>query len=277
MTFLKTVAELKKMIEEDSVVVIDVRSHLQKPESGLAQYKASHIPGAYYLHLDNDLSSEVKEHGGNHPLPEIDVFSKKLGEMGITKDSRVVVYDDKNNTFAPRAWWLLRYVGIENVYVLKGGMKAWEEAGYEVTKTMPVAAPTTFTPNIKPNTTVSMEEVRDRNRDNSILIDSRAFERYIGEQEPLYSKKGHIPGAKNYFWQDLYDETGDWKSKEELTAHFAGLEDAKEVIVSCGSGISATPNILALEMLGFDNVKLYPGSFSDWISYEANEVETKEE
>src|SRR5699024_11254023 len=93
MTFLKTVAELKKMIEEDSVVVIDVRSHLQKPESGLAQYKASHIPGAYYLHLDNDLSSEVKEHGGNHPLPEIDVFSKKLGEMGITKDSRVVVYD----------------------------------------------------------------------------------------------------------------------------------------------------------------------------------------
>src|SRR5699024_3147998 len=139
MTFLKTVAELKTMIEQDSVIVIDVRSHLQKPDSGLAQYEAGHIPGAYYLHLDNDLSSEVKEHGGNHPLPEIDVFSEKLGKMGITTDSTVVVYDDKNNTFAPRAWWLLRYVGMNETFVLKGGMKAWEEVGYEVTTTIPAA------------------------------------------------------------------------------------------------------------------------------------------
>lgn len=277
MTFLKTVAELKAMIEQDSVVVMDVRSHLQKPDSGFAQYEAGHIPGAYYLHLDNDLSSEMKEHGGNHPLPEIDVFSKKLGEMGITTNSTVVVYDDKNNIFAPRAWWLLRYVGVDKVFVLRGGMKAWKEAGYEVTTAIPVATATTFTPRIRPNSTVTMEEVRDRHRDHTILIDSRAFERYIGEQEPLYNKKGHIPGAKHYYWLDLYDEAGDWKSKEALANHFAGLEDAKEVIVSCGSGISATPNILALEMLGFDHVKLYPGSFSDWISYEANEVETKEE
>lgn len=279
MKFLKSVDELKESLDDKQVelVVLDVRSHLQDPDSGREKYEAGHIPGAYYLHLADDLSSEVKEHGGNHPLPDLEVFSKKLAELGITKDSTVVVYDDKNNTFAPRAWWLLRYVGVEKSYVLAGGFRAWEEVGYEVTKEIPAKNPVTFTPDVQENNTVTMEEVRDRNRDNTVLIDSRAFERYIGKTEPLYDKKGHIPGAKNYFWLDLYDEAGNWKSKEALMDHFAGLQDAEEIIVSCGSGISATPNILALKMLGFDNVKLYPGSFSDWISYEANEVETKEE
>src|SRR5690625_3009219 len=107
-----------QLIQNEEVVVIDVRSNLMDPDKGLKQYKHSHIPGAYYLHLTNDLSGEVKEHGGNHPLPDVEPFTKKLTDFGITENTYVVVYDEKNDMFAPRAWWLLQYVGVQNVFVL---------------------------------------------------------------------------------------------------------------------------------------------------------------
>lgn len=277
MSFLLTPEQLKKRIQEKNIAIIDVRSNLQNPDIGLKAYKKAHIPGAHFLHMEKDLSGEVKEHGGNHPLPDVNVFAQKLGELGITTDSAVVVYDDANNMFAPRAWWVLRYFGINQTFVLNGGYAAWENAGYEVTSDIPEVEPTIFNPEVKEHKTVSMEDVRDRDIDKSVLIDSRAYERYIGKVEPLYKKAGHIPGAKNYFWQHVLDETMSWKSIDVLQEHFASLHDADEIIVSCGSGISACPNILALEMAGFKNVKLYPGSFSDWISYDENPIKTNEE
>src|SRR5690625_4835394 len=119
-----------------------------------------------------------------------------------------------------------------------------------------------------------MQDVKQKMKEKSaILIDSRSRERYLGKTEPLYAKAGHIPGATNYFWKDVLDENGLWKSDKELTAHFKALSKNDEIIVSCGSGVSACPNVLALKMAGYENVKLYPGSFSDWISYEENKVE----
>lgn len=278
MVFIISPEQLHQQIKEnDDVIIIDVRSDLLNPDESFAKYLKSHIPGAYYLHLTKDLSGEVKKHGGNHPLPDMEQFSKKLGEFGVTNESKVVVYDDDHDMFAPRAWWLLRYVGVQETFVLNGGFTAWVEASFEVTDEVPAKKNTTFIPDIQNNAIVSMEDVRDRDPKRTVLIDSRSYERYIGKKEPLYKKAGHIPGAVNYFWKDVFDERGNWKSAEQLQQHFRRLKEADEIIVSCGSGISACPNILALEMAGFKNVKLYPGSFSDWISYDENEVVRKEE
>lgn len=263
--------------ENNNVIVIDVRSNLLQPDEGFEKYKKSHIPNAYYLHLEHDLSGGVKKHGGNHPLPNIEKFARKLGQLGVTKDSKIVVYDDHKDMFAPRTWWLLRYFGVNQTFVLNGGFKAWQDAGYEVTEEIPDEKNSTFIPNIHKDKVVSMKEVRDRNREKQVLIDSRAYERYIGKTEPLYKKAGHIPGAVHYYWEDVFDERGHWKGVEDLQKHFEELKNAEEIIVSCGSGISACANILALEMAGFHHIKLYAGSFSDWISYKENEITTKEE
>src|SRR5690625_799939 len=277
MNYHITPKELKNMQSKEEIVIIDVRSHLQNPDLGESLYKKSHIPTAFYLHLKKDLSSEMKEHGGNHPLPHINELAKKLGEMGVNHEIKVVFYDEDNGMYAARAWFLLYYMGHENSYVLDGGFAGWTKAGYDVTDEIPTNRSTVFQPRLKTDIIISMENVRERDIKKKVLIDSRTKERYLGKKEPLYEKAGHIPGAKHYFWQDVLDEQGNYKEKEQLKAHFAHLKEDDEIIVSCGSGISACSNFLALKMAGFNNVKLYPGSFSDWISYPENELETKEE
>lgn len=276
MTYIITPSELIKKLEKDETVVIDVRSDLNNPDSGYESYVKGHIPGAYFLHLEKDLSGKVEKHGGNHPLPNIDELAKKLGEIGIDHDTHVVIYDAENDMFAARAWWLLYYLGHKKVFLLEGGYKAWSEAGYEVVMDIPARKAKKFIPQLRPEVIANIEDVKRRDN-KSVLIDSRARERYLGKTEPLYKKAGHIPGAKNYFYKDILNDEGDWKKPEALKEHFVKLKDADEIIVSCGSGISACPNFIALKMAGYKNVKLYPGSFSDWISYEDNPVETKEE
>lgn len=276
MSYLITPQILVNLLQKEKVVLLDVRSDLQDPNIGEEAYKKSHLPGAFYLHLERDLSGEVGKHGGNHPLPLIDKFISTLANLGINNGTTVVIYDTANEMYAPRAWWLLHYLGLEKVYVLDGGFTAWVNSGLDITNKIPQAEPTTFEPNILPNATVTMEDVRDRRAD-AVLIDSRAPERYLGLEEPLYHKAGHIPGAKNYFWQDVLNETGNWKNSAELAEHFRNVPKDQTVIVSCGSGVSACPNILALKSLGYEDVRLYPGSFSDWISYEENQLETKED
>src|SRR5690625_2724117 len=137
---------------------------------------------------------------------------------------------------------------------------------------------TTFKPEILSDAAIHIETVEaKKDMPQTLLIDSRSYDRYLGKSEKLHDKAGHIPGAKNYFWRNVLREDGTWKSPEELEEVFADLNKDEEIIVSCGSGISACPNVLSLKTIGFKNVKLYPGSFSDWISYEDNVVETKEE
>lgn len=276
MRYLMDVATLRDKLFDENVVILDARSNLERPDDGYEAYIEEHIVGAQYVHLEKDLSGEVHTHGGNHPLPDVDTFSQKLRQLGINNDSTVVVYDEGNEMFAPRAWFVLRYVGIENAYVLQGGFRAWKHAAYPVTSETKERKEGHFTPDVQHDLIITMEEVRDRHMETEVLLDSRAKNRYLGKTEPLYGKAGHIPGAKNYFWADILDEEGNWKSKEALQAHFANLKEYDTIIASCGSGISACPNVLALQIAGFDDVKLYVGSFSDWISYEENDIETKE-
>lgn len=266
---------LKEKKQEENVVIIDVRFQLQDPDAGRKAYLEGHIPGAVYLDLKKDLSGTPEKHGGSHPLPDIDAFSAKLGSIGISNDTTVVIYDARNDMFAARLWWLLHYVGHDQVYLLDGGLKAWLAAGNELTEEAPRLEAKEFRPHVRTEETVHMEEVKERD-EHTVLIDSRSNDRYRGETEPMYKKAGHIPGAVNFFWKDVLRENGAWKNAEELGEHFKELPKDEKIIVSCGSGVSACPNVLALKKAGFTNVKLYPGSYSDWISYEENTTETGE-
>jgi len=276
MSYIIQVEQLKKLIAEqrENTVIIDVRFILTEPDAGRQMYLSEHIPNAIYLDLERDLSGKAAKHGGNHPLPEIATFSEKLGNVGVDENTTVVIYDEENDMFAPRLWWLLHYLGHEKVYVLEGGYKKWIEAGNRVTSEIPSLTPKKFVPKLRQEETVEMKEVKEKvEKQEAVLIDSRHPDRYFGIFEPLYSKAGHIPGAVNYFWKDVTLPDGKWKSPDQLKNHFAELPKDAEIIVSCGSGVSACPNILALKSIGYTNVKLYPGSFSDWISYAENDIE----
>ncbi|MUK89828.1 sulfurtransferase [Ornithinibacillus sp. L9] len=263
---------------EDETVVVDVRFQLNDTDAGRKAYVEGHIPGAVYLDLNKDLSGEVQKHGGNHPLPDSNEFSSKLGEIGIDHGTTVVVYDQQNDMFASRLWWLLQYMGHEKVYVLDGGYQCWVKQGNKVSVEIPTYAKKNFIPKVNEDEVVDIRKIKENiMSSNAVLIDSRSKERYLGKVEPLYAKAGHIPGARNFFWKEVLHEDGSWKDEDTLKEHFSSLDKGAEIIVSCGSGVSACPNILALKRIGFTNVKLYPGSYSDWISYEENRVETKDE
>ncbi|MFD2627298.1 sulfurtransferase [Oceanobacillus kapialis] len=280
MSYIISVPRLKKRLENnnDNTVIVDVRFQLKNSEAGRKQYIKDHLPGAVYLDLEKDLSSKAAKHGGKHPLPDMEKLARKLGNIGIDQETCVVIYDQTNDMFAARLWWLLHCLGHERSYVLDGGYEEWVRQGGSVTDKVPVISSKLFNPVMREEQTVNIDEVKQKlEKDAAVLIDSREMDRYLGKTEPLYHKAGHIPGAKNYFWKGVLNDRGAWKKDRELQEHFSAIPEETEVIVSCGSGISACPNILALKMAGYENVKLYPGSFSDWISYDENKIETKEE
>ncbi|MCJ0930312.1 sulfurtransferase [Virgibacillus halodenitrificans] len=280
MSYLISVNRLKSRLEnnQDNTVLVDVRFQLGDPQAGRKAYLEEHIPGAVYMDLEKDLSGKKEKHGGSHPLPDIDMLAAKISNIGIDHDTTVVVYDKENDMFAARFWWLLHYMGHNKVYVLEGGYDCWKSEGNETTSEIPQLQKKHFSPSVREDEKVNIETVKQKlTNENTIVIDSRAKERYLGKTEPMYAKAGHIPGAKNFFWKELIKDNQTWKKGEELAEHFKSLPKNKEIIVSCGSGVSACPNILALKSAGYSNVKLYPGSFSDWISYEENPVETKDE
>ncbi|WP_068615382.1 sulfurtransferase [Paenibacillus tuaregi] len=274
---------LARLYDHD-LVIVDCRFQLDKPEAGRQAYEAGHIPGAVYLDLEADLSGPVGPHGGRHPLPDMEQLAQRLGEAGIGPDSRVVAYDDQGGMYAARLWWLLRYAGHEHVHVLGEGFSAWQAAGYPVTAETRVVIPQTFVAHPQRKLWADVSEVHEASAAGdagALLVDSREAKRYIGEEEPMDARAGHIPGAANRFWKGVLDEHGAWKSAEQLREYYPDIiqaaEAGRDVIVYCGSGVSACPNVLALHELGLTKVKLYPGSWSDWISYPENPVATGEE
>lgn len=280
MSYLVSVDWLKKQFDkrENDMVIVDVRFSLTDPDEGRKAYEQGHIPNAFYLDLNKDLSSPASEHGGNHPLPDHEQLAEKLGEIGIDQQTTVIIYDEMNDMFASRLWWLLDYMGHQKKYLLDGGISRWREKGNVMTTAIPVPDIKDFQPNIQKENIVDINQVKEKMQDKSaVLIDSRSKDRYLGKVEPLYAKAGHIPGATNFFWKDVLQENGLWKNHADLELNFDRINKDEEIIVSCGSGVSACPNIIALRMAGYENVKLYPGSYSDWISYADNPVETKDE
>jgi thiosulfate/3-mercaptopyruvate sulfurtransferase len=266
-TFVVSASWLVNHLDDPDVVVVDCRFSLADAELGQRQYQEGHIPGAYYLDLNRDLSSPVAQHGGRHPLPEPTKLAQTLSEMGINSDTLIVAYDDSRFAFAARLWWLLRYMGHEKIALLDGGFKAWKAEGYPVNNTQSTPKLGQFIPKINPDFVVDIETVKARKDQPKVaLIDSREPERYLGQTEPIDPIAGHIPGAVNYPWKQVSDEAG-YVQIDQQTQRWTDLKDAEEIIVYCGSGVTACVNLWSLEMAGIHQGKLYAGSWSDWCSY----------
>ena len=259
-------------LEDPNVVIVDCRFSLADPQLGKQQYQTNHILGAYYLDLNEDLSSPVQKHGGRHPLPDINIFTSKLTEIGVNRETLVVAYDDSRFAFASRLWWLLRYLGHEKVAVLDGGFKTWEDSSYPITNVIPgrklAKQLGEFTANLQPQLLVNIEDIKARkDSPDVVLVDSREGDRYRGEREPIDKIAGHIPGAVNYPWQEVTDNSGVLIPPSAQSQRWQNIQSAKEILVYCGSGVTACVNLLSLELAGIKTGKLYAGSWSDWISY----------
>jgi thiosulfate/3-mercaptopyruvate sulfurtransferase len=259
-------------IDKKDVVIVDCRFSLVEPSLGRKQYENSHIVGSYYLNLNVDLSNPVEKHGGRHPLPESQELGRKLSDMGVNfQKTLVVAYDDSRFAFASRLWWLLRYFGHERVGVLDGGFSEWLKAGYPVTMEIPKPRVGNFTPQVQQQMVVDRDMVNGSKDSNEvILIDSRESDRYQGIREPIDPIAGHIDGAINYPWQEVTDSFGYVLPEEEQKKRWQKLQaDQKnrDIIVYCGSGVTACVNLLSLELADVRCCKLYPGSWSDWCSY----------
>lgn len=274
MDFLIRKEQVKEWLPQENIKIIDCRFNLQDPLEGERKYERGHVPGAHYFDLEKQLSGTVKKHGGRHPLPDLKKFQEEIERAGIDRDKKVVVYDDGDMQFASRFWWLLTYLGHEKVYLLEEGYKGWEKAGFPITKEIPEAKRAHFERDLREEMLASYEEVKQTVAEKGkgpALIDSRAKERYAGESEPMDRIPGHIPGAIHKFWEDSLEE-GFFKDETSQQERFNELDPEAPVIVYCGSGVTAAPNFLALKKAGFKQVKLYAGSYSDWVSYEDNPV-----
>lgn len=268
------VDQLAALLGKEELLLADCRFSLADTEAGRRAYREGHLPGAVYFHLDEDLSGPVGPHGGRHPLPDPSELAAKLGAAGLGPGVKVVAYDE-NGTMAARLWWLLRWMGHEDVAVLDGGYAAWVAAGHPTSDAAPAPVARAFAPRPRREMIAEMAEVRDRPA-GVIVVDGRTPQRFAGAFDPLDEKHGHIPRAINRFWMDSLREGAFWRSPDEQRARFAGLPAGANVIHQCGSGVTACANLLAMEIAGLTGARLYPGSWSDWCTYPENPVETEE-
>lgn len=262
---LASCAWLGKHLDHPDVRVVDTRWYLGEPGEGRRQYRQGHIPGALFMDLDDDLAAP--EGPGRHPLPDRDRFAALLGERGIGNRHHVVAYDQGSGTIAARLWWMLRDLGHSRVSVLDGGYSEWLATGGAVSTAGGEMPRTVFEAGEGPTVTIDRDDLRSR-LGTVQVIDARPPERYRGEVETIDPAAGHIPTSVSAPTTGNIGPDGCFKPPEELAEHFEdlGLDPAMAVVSSCGSGVTACHNILALHLAGFPEAVLYPGSWSDWSS-----------
>ena len=255
-------------LDDPAWVVVDCRFSLSDPAAGRRAYAESHVPGARYAHLDEDLSGPIAPATGRHPLPDPARLAQKLGEWGIGNDTQVVAYDDMGGILAAaRLWWLLRWLGHSACAVLDGGIAAWRRAGLPLTVQQPAVRPRRFEARPDDRLWLTTAQVEALNGEE-ILLDARAAARYRGELEPIDPVAGHIPGALNLPTEDNLTADGRFRPAEEQRERFSALlgnRPAAAVVHSCGSGVTACHNLLAMEAAGLRGSRLYAGSWSEWI------------
>ncbi len=261
------------------LVLLDCRFDLGDTAAGERSYAQGHLPGALYLHLDRDLSSDkVDAEGrfrGRHPLPTRERFAALAGELDIAPGVQVVAYDAQGGMYAARAWWMLRWIGHDAVAVLDGGLAAWQAAGGTLDTAVPSrqAAAPSYPLGAPAMPTLQADALQQR-LGTVTVVDARAPERYRGEVEPLDKVAGHIPGALNRFFQHNLQPDGRFRPAGELRAAFEALiPQGMPVVHQCGSGVTACHNLLAMEHAGLAGSTLYPGSWSEWCSDPARPVE----
>ena len=273
---LVSTQELASQLANASIIICDCRHDLMDLEKGRRAYAEGHIPGAHFLHLDDDLSGKKTGQNGRHPLPDVDTFAKKMGSIGIDHSKRVIAYDDAGGPYAARLWWLLRWLGHDQVAILDGGINKWLAERRAVDRTSPTARPATFAAKRKDGMTVDADFIlASIKQPSAIVVDARAPERYRGDTEPIDPVAGHIPGALNRVFKNNLNADGTFKTAATLKQEFAELLKEKlsgQVVNQCGSGVTACHNLFAMEIAGLSGSKLYPGSWSEWCADPARPV-----
>jgi thiosulfate/3-mercaptopyruvate sulfurtransferase len=256
--------------------LFDCRHDLKNTEYGRQAYAKGHIPGALFLHLDDDLSGARTGSNGRHPLPAIDEFARRMSECGVDATVQVVAYDNEGGIFASRLWWMLRWLGHDSVAVLDGGLAGWKRSKRSLEEPVPVVTPRNFIARPRDLAVSTAQVLGDMKAESRLILDARSPERFRGENETLDPVGGHIPGAINRFYFDNLDDAGCFfKPATELRAEFDALLGGRvpaEVVQQCGSGVTACHNLLAMEVAGLTGSKLYPGSWSEWCADPARPV-----
>lgn len=266
---LVSTEQLARRLDDPDWIIFDCRFTLTQPEAGRQAYTAARIPGARYAHLDADLSAPVLPVSGRHPLPDPAILGEKLGRWGVSKDVQVVVYDDSFGSMAVRLWWLLRWLGHENVGLLDGGLHKWQREKRLLTADTPTIVSARFEARPNADLCADAAEVSAAIRRGEAVLDARPEERFIGFVEPLDKVAGHIPGAMNRPFEDNLDLDGTLLGADALRAAYLealGATPPQRSIHMCGSGVSACHNLLAMEIAGLSGARLYPGSWSEWIT-----------
>jgi len=261
--------ELKQIVHTNSIRFIDCRYSLNDASYGKYVYRKGHLPNAVFLDLMEDLSGPLGEHGGRHPLPSKEAWTATLRRIGLKKEDLVIIYDD-GFPFAARAWWLFKWAGHERVVVLEGGIQSGITYCGETTTDVPHYSTSDYKPDFQDHMIATLDEVKAAT--SGSLYDSRTEDRFNGTHEPIDSKAGHIPNALLCSYAEAITELGTLEDFHDLKELYKDVLPVENPIFYCGSGVTACVNILALHALGKDDVRLYPGSYSDWISYPENEV-----
>jgi thiosulfate/3-mercaptopyruvate sulfurtransferase len=263
-------ATLVQHLGDPDWLVVDTRFDLGDTAKGEQQYLEAHIPGSRYAHLDRDLSGEKTGANGRHPLPTPDQMRARFGALGIGPSKQVVVYDADSGMYAARLWWMLRFMGHDAVAVLDGGLARWVREGHPVRGGQEATPPAIFRGQPREGWRLTVDEIGGGLRDpRRVLVDARAEGRYRGEGETLDKVAGHIPGARNYFFQRNLTDDKTFKPADELHRQWQALlgsTPATNVVMYCGSGVTACHNLLAMEHAGISGAKIFPGSWSEWSS-----------
>jgi thiosulfate/3-mercaptopyruvate sulfurtransferase len=278
---LVSVETLKDHLDDPDWVVFDCRSALDDPEWGPGEYRASHIPGALYAHLDRDLAAPQTARTGRHPLPDAGAFMRWLGDNGVDRTKQIVAYDQGGGAFAARLWWMMRWVGHEAAAVLDGGWAAWRAAECPVSDEVPQPRAAAFDGEANDELWLTSDQLEQALGDGRVrLVDARGAPRFRGDSEPIDPVAGHVPGAVNLPFAGNLDEHERFRDPEILRRRFTevvGDAATGQVVHMCGSGVTACHNLLAMEVAGLAHSRLYPGSWSEWITDPGRAIATGEE
>jgi len=274
-TTLISTADLAERLDAPGLVLIDVRHELSQPDWGEAQYRAGHLPGAIFLHLDRDLSAPKTGTNGRHPLLAPEEYAKVFGRAGIDDTTEVIAYDQNQGTYAARLWWMLRWLGHDAVAVLDGGFDKWRREAHPVSTEVPRLPVRKFIPRPRRITVDAAGVQANLDTKALLVVDARGAERFRGDVEPLDPVAGHIPGAVNRPFTKNLSTDGTFKAPAALRTEYLAMlqgRSADTIVHQCGSGVTACHNLLAMEIAGLRGARLYPGSWSEWCADPARPV-----